>query len=114
MRFILSIGIALSAVATAAVQPEPAFAGDATQGWGMGGNATNDSSGNASASLHLVEGQNAQIVTIGRDVTSMYRSVTSCGVCVYHSITGDRNSISGNSSEGSNSGDVDASGTFNQ
>ena len=90
----------------------PAFAGPATSAWGTMG--SNGSSGPAinSALLHKTEGETAQIQTIGKDVTSMYRSVTSCGYCVYNQINGDSNSINGNTISGSNSGQTTATGTF--
>jgi hypothetical protein len=90
----------------------PALAGPATNAWGtMGSNGGNSQAIN-SALLHKTEGENAQIQTIGKDVTSMYRSVTSCGYCVYNQINGDSNSINGNTISGKNSGDVSATGTF--
>jgi len=90
----------------------PALAGPATSAWGtMGANGSSTLAIN-SALLHKTEGDNAQIQTIGRDVTSMYRSVTSCGYCVYNQINGDSNSINGNTITGSNSGQTTATGTF--
>ena len=90
----------------------PAFAGPATSAWGtMGSNGSSTQAIN-SALLHKTEGENAQVQTIGKDVTSMYRSVTSCGYCVYNQINGDSNSINGNTISGSNSGQTTATGTF--
>ncbi len=89
----------------------PALAGQSAAAWGTlssGGS----SSGVASATLHRLEGQNAQDVTIGNQVTSMYKSISSCGYCVYNQITGDSNSINGNTISGSNSGTVTSNGTF--
>ena len=89
----------------------PALAGQSSAAWGTlasGGTST----GVASATLHRLEGQNAQATTIGNQITSMYKSITSCGYCVYNQITGDSNSINGNTITGSNSGTVTANGTF--
>lgn len=90
----------------------PAFAGPATNAWGTQGSAGASTQAIYSAQLHKAEGDNAQIQTIGKDVTSMYRSVTSCGYCVYNQITGDSNSINGNTISGSNSGTVTSTGSF--
>lgn len=90
----------------------PAFAGPATSAWGTMGQGGSAGQSLNSALLHKTEGENAQIQTIGRDVTSMYRSVTSCGYCVYNQITGDSNSINGNTISGSNTGQTTATGTF--
>ncbi len=90
----------------------PALAGPATNAWGTMGSGGPSATALNSAVLHKTEGENAQIQTIGRDVTSMYRSVTSCGYCVYNQINGDSNSINGNTISGSNSGQTTATGTF--
>jgi hypothetical protein len=88
------------------------LAGPATNAWGTMGSGGSSAQALNSALLHKTEGENAQIQTIGKDVTSMYRSVTSCGYCVYNQITGDSNSINGNTISGSNSGTNTATGTF--
>lgn len=88
------------------------MAGDASVAWGTAGFGGTSSRLTSSATLHKLEGENAQIVEIGRDITSMYRSVTACGTCVYYSIDGDNNEISDNSASGINSGDINASGSF--
>lgn len=90
----------------------PALAGPATNAWGTMGSGGSSAQALNSALLHKTEGENAQIQTIGKDVTSMYRSVTSCGYCVYNQINGDSNSINGNTITGSNSGQTTATGTF--
>jgi hypothetical protein len=90
----------------------PALAGPANVVWGTGGSAGSSGPALYSAQLHKTEGENAQIQTIGKDVTSMYRSVTSCGYCVYNQITGDSNSINGNTISGTNTGTVTSTGTF--
>lgn len=92
--------------------PAPVLAGPATNAWGTMGSGGSSAQALNSALLHKTEGENAQIQTIGKDVTSMYRSVTSCGYCVYNQITGDSNSINGNTISGSNSGTNTATGTF--
>lgn len=111
--FLTKTASALAAIALMiGTTASPAIAGPATSAWGTMG--AGGSSGQAlnSALLHKTEGENAQIQTIGKDVTSMYRSVTSCGYCVYNQITGDSNSINGNTISGSNSGQTTATGTF--
>lgn len=90
----------------------PALAGPATVAWGTAGSGGSAGQALNSATLHRTEGESAQIQTIGRDVTSMYRSVTSCGNCVYNQINGDSNSINGNTITGSNTGQTTATGTF--
>ena len=90
----------------------PALAGPATSAWGTMGSGGSSGQALNSALLHKTEGENAQIQTIGKEVTSMYRSVTSCGYCVYNQITGDSNSINGNTISGTNSGTVTSTGTF--
>ena len=103
MISIASIAALLAAAST------PAVAGESSSAWGTMGYT---SRAQVSANLHKTEGDNAQIATIGREVTSMYRSISSCGYCVYNQITGDSNSINGNSITGSNSGRVSSTGTF--
>jgi hypothetical protein len=90
----------------------PAFAGPAANAWGTMGAGGAQGQALYSAQLHKTEGDNAQIQTIGKDITSMYRSVTSCGNCVYNTITGDSNSINGNTIDGKNSGSITSTGTF--
>ncbi|MFM9937548.1 MAG: hypothetical protein ACKVOL_15285 [Novosphingobium sp.] len=104
---------ALAALALTFGAPlSPAMAGPATSAWGTQGSGGAQGQALYSAQLHKTEGENAQIQTIGRDITSMYRSVTSCGNCVYNTITGDANSINGNTIDGKNSGDISATGNF--
>ena len=100
--FVVALGTAVS----------PALAGPATNAWGTQGSGGATGQALYSAQLHKTEGENAQIQTIGKDVTSMYRSVTSCGYCVYNQITGDANSINGNTISGTNTGQTTATGTF--
>lgn len=90
----------------------PALAGPATSAWGTMGTGGSSAQALNSALLHKTEGENAQVQTIGKDVTSMYRSVTSCGYCVYNQINGDSNSINGNTISGTNSGQISATGSF--
>lgn len=107
------IAATLSAFALVlATAQAPALAGPATNAWGTMGSGGASAQALNSALLHKTEGENAQIQTIGKDVTSMYRSVTSCGYCVYNQINGDSNSINGNTINGSNSGQTTATGTF--
>jgi hypothetical protein len=92
--------------------PAPALAGPASVAWGTIGSGGSSAQALNSAVLHKTEGENAQIQTIGKDVTSMYRSVTSCGYCVYNQITGNSNSINGNTISGSNTGQITSTGNF--
>ena len=101
-----AIALAMGSLST------PAFAGPAANAWGTLGSGGTQGQAIYSAQLHKTEGDNAQIQTIGKDVTSMYRSVTSCGYCVYNQITGDSNSINGNTISGSNSGTTTSTGSF--
>ena len=89
----------------------PAMAGPSASAWGTKG-ASSAQGALYSAQLHKAEGDNAQVETIGRDVVNMYRNITSCGVCVYNTITGDSNSITGNTIDGSNTGAITATGRF--
>ena len=89
-----------------------AFASDTTQAWGTMSSSGANSRSQSSAALHRSEGENAQLVTIGNNVTSMYRTVTSCGFCVYNQITGNSNSIDGNTLNGTNSGTTTSTAEF--
>ncbi len=103
LQFVARASVAFVVLAGAA------NAGDTGIAWGTVGGTMPLST---SASLHNQEGNNAQIATIGRDITSIYRSVTSCGSCVYYNITGNGNEIEDNYASGINSGDINATGTF--
>ena len=90
----------------------PALAGESAAAWGTLGYNGGSSRALASAQLHQTEAANAQVETVGKSVTTMYRSISSCGYCVYNQITGDQNSINGNTITGSNSGKTTSTGTF--
>ena len=104
--------VAASAMLLGSAFSSPAFAGESAAAWGTLGYNGGSARALASAQLHQVEGTNAQQETIGKSVTTMYRSISSCGYCVYNQITGDQNSINGNTISGTNSGTVTATGTF--
>ena len=90
----------------------PATASDSAQAWGTMGGAGAVSRSQSSSNLHRVEGENAQLVSIGNNVSSMYRTVTSCGYCVYNQINGNSNSIDGNTINGTNSGTTTSTANF--
>ncbi len=90
----------------------PAAASDTTQAWGTMGGAGAVSRAQSSSNLHRLEGENAQLVSIGNNVSSMYRTVTSCGYCVYNQITGNSNSIDGNTINGTNTGTTTSTANF--
>jgi hypothetical protein len=103
---------ALAAIGMFFAAATPASAGESAAAWGTMGYNGGAAHALASAQLHQVEGQNAQTATIGNAVTTMYRSISSCGNCVYNQITGDNNSINGNTITGNNSGKTSSTGTF--
>ncbi|MEO0033372.1 MAG: hypothetical protein RIS94_3130 [Pseudomonadota bacterium] len=107
-RKIVSAALALALGFSAAT---PASAGESSSAWGTMGNP-GASRSLASAQLHNTEGSNAQTATIGNAVTTMYRSISSCGNCVYNQITGDQNSINGNTISSTNTGKTTSTGTF--
>lgn len=104
--------LATAAALTLAMPAAPALAGESAAAWGTLGYSGGRSGAIASAQLHQAEGANAQTESLGRSVATMYRSISSCGYCVYNQITGDNNSINGNTISGSNSGQTSATGTF--
>jgi len=104
--------ITIAFAITAALVGETAQAGQSASAWGTLGNGGGRATAISSAQLHQLEDANAQAATIGNSVTTMYRSITSCGYCVYNQITGNDNSINGNTISGSNSGTVTSNGTF--
>ncbi len=91
----------------------PAVADSSSRAWGTGGAGT-QGRGVASATMHQLESQTARVVQAGSDSINMNRSVQSCGVCTYYQITGDQNSIAGNSAFGTNAGSITANGTFSE
>jgi hypothetical protein len=87
-----------------------ARAADAAQAWGTV--STPGQQFVNSALLHQSSGTIAQQVEAGRD-SSPFKSVTSCGTCTTITITGNNNSVSGNSITSTNSGTVSSTGIFN-
>ena len=104
--------ITIALMMAAGVSAGPAQAGQSSSAWATLGSGGGHGTAIASAQLHQLEATNAQAATIGNSVTTMYRSITSCGYCVYNQITGNDNSINGNTISGSNSGTVTSNGTF--
>ena len=108
MRILQSLMIATSVITLTA----PACAGNSARAWGTGGGSDNAPPSQQAASFNQSEAQTAQQATIGRDIINIGRSVISCGVCTYYTVTGNQNSILGNSSSGLNSGQVFSNGQF--
>ncbi len=104
--------IAVALTVAAGMMAQSAQAGQSTSAWATMGSNGGHGAAIASAQLHQLEDANAQAATIGNSVTTMYRSISSCGYCVYNQITGNSNSINGNTISGSNSGTVTSNGTF--
>ncbi len=85
-----------------------ALAGNASVAWGTGGTSADPML--RSASLHALEDQIAESVAKAK---TWNQSITACGICTYYNVTGDNNTISGNSITASNSGSISANGSFN-
>jgi hypothetical protein len=88
-----------------------AQAADAGRAWGTVGQP-----GQAflnSALTQSAESNNAAAAEFGRNAGGPLRNVTSCGTCVTISITGNQNSVSGNSITSTNFGTVSSTGIFN-
>ncbi len=106
-RSALGLGFFLFAAA-------PAVAGDPSVAWGTaGGGGAGPSPVMASATYQNTEMKNAQMVTMGKNVTIINNSITSCGSCTYYSITGNDNSIAENSVNSTNFGKTESEGTIN-
>ena len=112
-KITMATGKALTALCSIAVMltagSTPVMAGEAASAWGT---VSTNTRALVSATLHKTEGDNAQIASVGNGVSTMYRSISSCGYCVYNQITGNQNSINGNTITGSNSGQVTSTGNF--
>lgn len=92
----------------------PAVAGDPSAAWGTaGGGGSGASPVMASATYQNTEMKNAQMVTMGKNVTIINNSITSCGSCTYYSITGNYNSIADNNVNSTNFGKTESEGTIN-
>ena len=92
----------------------PAVAGDPSAAWGTGGGGGSGASPvMASATYQNTEMKNAQMVTMGRNVTIINNSISSCGSCTYYSITGNDNSIADNNVDSKNFGNTESEGTIN-
>jgi hypothetical protein len=92
----------------------PALAGDPSVVWGTaGGGGAGGSPVVASATYQNIEMKNAQMVTMGKNVTIINNSITSCGSCTYYSITGSDNTIADNNVNSTNFGKTQSEGTIN-
>ncbi len=84
------------------------MAGNASIAWGTGGSPSDPAV--RSATIHQLETSTAEKVAKSKNWN---QSITSCGVCTYYQITGDNNSINGNSISAENNGAVSSDGTYN-
>jgi hypothetical protein len=96
------------ALALLAASATGASAGDATRGWGTLRPQTPLFI--ESAQMHELLSTSAQAESAGRE--SVFRNVTSCGVCVTFTIQGNNNSIDSNTIRSTNSGSLSANGSF--
>jgi hypothetical protein len=108
---ILRVGITLAVTAAAgSLIGVGAQAADAARAWGTIGSPgqqfLNSDLG------HSAAGTSAQQIAAGQ-TGGPFHSVTACGTCVTFSITGNQNSINGNSITQTNTGSVTNTGTFN-
>ena len=103
----ITVGLFLIAAApVAAADPSTAW-GTASAGMGGGGSIM------ASANFQNTEMKNAQMVTMGKNVTIINNTINTCGSCTYYSITGNENSIADNSVISTNNGRLQNEGTIN-
>jgi hypothetical protein len=79
--------------------------------WGTGASAGR-SPATQSNQLHLTERDQAVAAELGRYAANSL-SGTACGACIYYTIQGNNNVISGNSNTLTNSGDVQGTAEFN-
>lgn len=104
----VSFAFALSLFAAA-----PVLANDPSSAWGTlaaspsGGSPVMDS-----AVYQNTEMKNAQMVTIGKNVTIINNSINTCGSCTYYSITGNDNSIADNKVVSTNNGTLRTEGSI--
>jgi hypothetical protein len=73
-------------------------------GWGVASAYGSDGAAQSNA-LHQGEREVAQLIEFGRYAANNF-SGTACGTCIYYTIQGNSNTISGNTSLLENSGDV--------
>lgn len=113
-----------------ALTPATAFAGQSTAGWGTASTATPTMSSSASSAwatsggtggqtqaeqsntIHSSDTQIANSVAEGRAASTTNSSITACGYCVFINVSGNANSINGNSFTGTNSGSITNTGTI--
>ena len=107
IRSTLGIALCLSAIV-------PALAADPSVAWGTaGGGGGGANPLMASAGFQNTEMKNAQMVTMGKNVTIINNTISNCGSCTYYSITGDGNSIADNTVQSTNNGKIETRGTIN-
>lgn len=109
----MSLRSTIALVLALLAAPSPVSA-DPSSAWGTAG--ASPGGGNplmASAAFQNTEMKNAQMVTMGKNVTIINNSITSCGSCTYYSITGNDNSISDNTVQSTNNGRIETRGTIN-
>lgn len=102
-------GLFLAALPLLLLTPKT-WAADSTRAWGASSNTANQMQ--SSAAYHVAAGQSAQIIGTGSDTRPIYKTVTTCGVCIYNTNTGNNNTIQGNSVTSTNSGSVSAAASF--
>lgn len=125
---ILGKAFVAAALVTMAVTPDAALAGNGTAGWGTTPTRTPATTASASSVWAITGGSggptqtqlsssiaNNETATAnaadGRAGSGGSTAFTACGYCVFITITGDANSINGNSFNGSNSGSITNNGT---
>jgi hypothetical protein len=95
----------IAAAPVAAADPSTAW-GTASASMGGGGSIM------ASANFQNTEMKNAQMVTMGKNVTIINNTINTCGSCTYYSITGNDNSIADNSVVSTNNGKLQNEGAI--
>lgn len=91
----------------------PALANDPSVAWGTASaNPSSVSPVMDSATYQNTEMKNAQMVTMGKNVTIINNSINTCGSCTYYTITGNDNSIAENSVVSTNNGTLQNEGSI--
>lgn len=112
MKHLITIAAVGVWICSAAVEPASAQSSP-NRAWGTAGGASHGGSALSagSISLHQRERETAFSVEMGRGGANE-QSSSACGACVYYTIQGNNNVISGNTANVSNSGDVQSTATF--
>lgn len=88
-----------------------ALANDPSSAWGtLAASPSNASPIMDSAVLQNTEMKNAQMVTMGKNVTIVNNTINTCGSCTYYSITGNSNTIADNKVVSTNNGTLRTEG----